>query len=183
MSLKSVVETQIVYCCEDVLLVESSCIPDTCLKNELLFSSSGTICTALFVLFLMSSNMRISLVSSFNSPACSLLISRWGNLGFLFFSRLSYFNPTLRVPSSVHKLAAPHAADRYHALVWPIRIVSCSGIPSSRNSLCPLENPPGNLPSWCLRIEVISSRLYTLALVGIVLLHVELHPIWPHLQS
>ena len=104
-------------------------------------------------------------------------------LGFCSFPVYPIFNPTLRVPSSVHKLVVPHAADRYHALVWPIRIVSCSGILSSRNSLCPLENPPGNLPSWCLRIEVISSRLYTLALVGIVLLHVELHPIWRHVQS
>ena len=98
-------------------------------------------------------------------------------LGFCSFPVYPIFNPTLRVPSSVHKLVVPHAADRYHALVWPIRIVSCSGILSSRNSLCPLENPPGNLPSWCLRIDAISSRSYTLSIVVIVLLHVELHKI------
>ena len=142
----------------------------------------------LFVLRCSSSSWCLLIWGFPLSPLLiALLVRFWfpdgTTLVFCSFPVYPIFNPTSRVPSSVHKLAVSHAADWCHALVWTIGIVSCSGIPSSRNSPCPLENLPGNLPSWCSRIEVIYSGLYNLALVGIVSLHVELHPIRGHVQS
>ena len=60
-----------------------------------------------------------------------------------------------------------HADYWWLALVWTIGKVLYSVIPSSSNIICPLEKPPGNLPSQCLSIEALSPRLYTLALVAI----------------
>ena len=93
MSLMLVVTIAVVQNClklNSCLLVYSSCIPATFLKNELLFYSTGTSCIVFCVLFLMSSDLIISLIPYFKLPYCLLLISIWGSLGFWLFPHFSH---------------------------------------------------------------------------------------------
>ena len=76
-------------------LVYSSCVTSYCLNNELLISSTGTSWIALFILFLVSYDLRIVLIPSFTHPICSFLISTWGALLFWLFSALSLLKPNL----------------------------------------------------------------------------------------